>query len=93
MSIEERDYTIFTMHGVEVPIISIHTRPERCKFLGVLRIPGLALGERLGRMRIMRMTDKGVYPITLRTKWRALTNESEKREVRDAYQRLIRPTH
>lgn len=93
LSIEARDYTIFIAPHVEPPVISIHTRPERCKFLAVLRFPGTALGESLGRMRVMRPTDQGVYPVTIRTKWRALTNKVEQEEVRDAYQRLIHPTH
>ncbi|KKM71693.1 hypothetical protein LCGC14_1427990, partial [marine sediment metagenome] len=43
----------------------------------------------LGRMRVMRPTDQGVYPVTIRTKWRALTNKVKQEEVRDAYRRLI----
>ena len=91
ISIDPRDYTIFTAPHVEVPVVSIHTRPERCWFLGVLKFEG-ALGLSLGRMRVMRPTDKGMYPVTIRTKWRALTNKVKQEEVRGAYQRLIRPT-
>ena len=89
LSIEARDYTLFVAPHVEVPIINIHTRPERCMFLAVLHFPGTALGESLGRMRVMRPTDQGVYPVTIRTKWRALTNKVKQEEVRDAYRRLI----
>ena len=88
ISIDPRDYTIFSAPHVEVPVVCIHTRPERCWFLGVLRFEG-ALGLSLGRMRVMRSTDKGVYPVTIRTKWRALTNKVKQEEVRDAYRRLI----
>ena len=89
ISIDPRDYTIFTAPHVDVPVVCIHTRPERCWFLGILKFEG-ALGLSLGRMRVMRPTDKGVYPVTIRTKWRALTNKVKQEEVRDAYQRLIR---
>jgi hypothetical protein len=91
ISVDPRDYTIFTAPHVELPIISIHTRPERCWFLGIITFEG-ALGLSLGRMRVMRPTDKGMYPVTIRTKWRALTNKVKQEEVRDAYQRLIQPT-
>lgn len=91
ISVDPRDYTVFTAPHVEVPVVCIHTRPERCWFLGVLKFEG-ALGLSLGRMRVMRPTDQGVYPVTIRTKWRALTNKVKQEEVRDAYQRLIRQT-
>jgi hypothetical protein len=91
ISIDPRDYTIFTTPHVPIPVVSIHTRPERCWFLGILKFEG-ALGLSLGRMRVMRPTDKGVYPVTIRTKWRALTNKTKQEEVRDAYRRLINPT-
>ena len=89
ISIDPRDYTIFTAPGLDIPVVSIHTRPERCWFLGVLRFEG-ALGLSLGRMRVSRPTEAGLYPITIRTKWRALTNKMKQEEVRDAYQRLTR---
>ena len=73
ISLDPRDYTIFKAPRVETPVISIHTRPERCWFLAVLRFPGFALGESLGRMRVMAPTEQGVYPVTIRTKWRGLT--------------------
>ena len=88
ISIDPRDYTIYTAPHVDVPIVCIHTRPERCWFLGILRFEG-ALGLSLGRMRVMRPNDKGMYPVTIRTKWRALTNKVKQEEVRDAYRRLI----
>lgn len=88
ISIDPRDYTIFTAPHVDVPVVCIHTRPERCWFLGILRFEG-ALGLSLGRLRVMRPNDKGMYPVTIRTKWRALTNKVKQEEVRDAYQRLI----
>ena len=91
VSIDPRDYTIFTAPDIPVPVVSIHTRPERCWFLGVLRFEG-ALGLSLGRMRVSRPTEQGVYPVTIRTNWRALTNKVKQEEVRDAYQRLIRPS-
>lgn len=91
ISIDPQDYTVFTAPHVELPIISINTRPERCWFLGIIQFEG-ALGLSLGRMRVMRPNDKGMYPVTIRTKWRALTNKVKQEEVRDAYQRLIRPT-
>ena len=89
ISLDPRDYTIFTAPDIPVPVVSIHTRPERCWFLGVLRFEG-ALGLSLGRLRVSRPTEQGVYPVTIRTKWRALTNKRKQEEVRDAYQRLIR---
>jgi hypothetical protein len=91
ISIDPRDYTIFTSPHVPVPVVCIHTRPERCWFLGVLRFEG-ALGLSLGRMRVMRPNENGMYPVTIRTKWRALTNKVKQEEVRDAYRRLIDPT-
>ena len=87
LSIDPRDYTVFTAPGVPVPVVNIHTRPERCWFLGVLRFEG-ALGLSLGRMKVRRTTDQGVYPVTIRTKWRALTNKVKQEEVRSAYRRL-----
>lgn len=91
ITLDPRDYTIFTAPHVDVPIVCIHTRPERCWFLGIVRFEG-ALGLSLGRMKINRPTDKGVYPVTIRTNWRALTNKQKQEEVRDAYRRLIQPT-
>ncbi|KKK91260.1 hypothetical protein LCGC14_2714730 [marine sediment metagenome] len=88
ISIDPRDYTIFNAPHVEVPIVCIHTRPKRCWFLGVLRFGG-ALGLSLGRMRVIRPNENGMYPITIRTKWRALTNRVKQQEVRSAYRRLI----
>ena len=88
ISIDPRDYTIFTAPHVDVPVVCIHTRPERCWFLGILKFAG-ALGLSLGRMRVMRPDDNGMYPVTIRTKWRALTNKVKQEEVRDAYRRLI----
>ena len=92
ITLDPRDYTTFSCPGIgDLTVISIHTRPERCWFLGILRFEG-ALGLSLGRMRVMRPNDKGMYPVTIRTKWRALTNKVKQEEVRDAYQRLINPT-
>ena len=91
ISIDPRDYTTFSAPDVETPVICIHTRPERCWFLGILKFES-ALGLSLGRMRVMRPTDKGMYPVTIRTNWRALTNKVKQEEVRDAYQRLIQHT-
>jgi len=89
ISIDPRDYTVFEAPQVETPVVCIHTRPERCWFLGILKFES-ALGLSLGRMRVMRPTDKGMYPVKIRTNWRALTNKVKQEEVRDAYQRLIR---
>ena len=88
ISIDPRDYTIFSSLHVDVPVVCIHTRPERCWFLGILKFES-ALGLSLGRMRVMRPNDKGMYPVTIRTKWRALTNKVKQEEVRDAYRRLL----
>ncbi len=89
VNIDPRDYTFLSVPKIEVPLIKIHTRPERCRFLAVMKLPGKALGESLGRMRVKPVTELGVYPFTLRTKWRALTNPLELKEARDAYRRLI----
>ncbi len=93
ISLDPQDYTIFSCHLLnDIPVIKIHTRPEACWFLGVMRFTGTALGLNMGRMRVMRPTDKGVYPITLRTKYRALTNKGKEKEAVDVYRRLIDPT-
>ena len=90
ISLDPQDYTIFSCHLLnDIPVIKIHTRPEACWFLGYMRFTGTALGLNMGRMRVMRPTDKGVYPITLRTKYRALTNKVKEKEAVDAYRRLI----
>ncbi len=89
ISIDPRDYTTFSAPDIgDLTVISIHTRPERCWFLGILKFES-ALGLSLGRMRVSRPTDKGMYPVTIRTNWRALTNKVKQEEVRSAYQRLI----
>ena len=89
ISIDPRDYTTFSAPDIgDLTVISIHTRPERCWFLGILKFES-ALGLSLGRMRVMRPTDKGLYPVTIRSNWRALTNKVKQEEVRDAYRRLI----
>ena len=89
ISLDPRDYTTFSDPEIgDLTVIRINTRPERCWFLGILKFEG-ALGLSLGRMRVMRPTDQGVYPVTIRTKWRALTNKVKQEEVRDAYRRLI----
>ena len=92
ISIDPRDYSTFSCPDIgDLTVISIHTRPERCWFLGILRFES-ALGLSLGRMRVMRPNDNGMYPVTMRTKWRALTNKVKQEEVRDAYRRLTQGT-
>ncbi len=89
ITLDPRDYTTYSAPDIGgLTVISIHTRPERCWFLGILKFES-ALGLSLGRMRVMRPTDKGMYPVTIRTNWRALTNKVKQEEVRSAYQRLI----
>ena len=92
ISLDPRDYTMFVAPRVESSIIEIHTRPDRCLFLAVLCYDGLAMGETFGRMRVKRPTEQGVYPIEIRTRWRALTNKIKQEKMRHAYQRLINPT-
>jgi hypothetical protein len=90
LSLDPRDYTVYDVNHVDVPVISIHTRPERCWFLAVLDVDDDIIGLKLGRMRVGRVSDQGVYPITIRTHYRALTDRKKQEEVRDAYSRLIR---
>ena len=91
ISLDPRDYTTYSAPDIgDLTVISIHTRPERCWFLGILKFES-ALGLSLGRMRVMRPTDEGMYPVTIRTNWRALTNNKKQEEVRDAYRRLVGP--
>ncbi len=87
ISLDPRDYTLFMAPDVPLVVVNIHTRPERCWFLAV-GLPFEALAMNLGRMRVEKPTDQG-YPVTIRTKWRALTNRVKQQEVRSAYQRLI----
>ena len=92
ISLDPRDYTTYSAPDIgDLTVISIHTRPERCWFLGILKFES-ALGLSLGRMRVMRPTAKGMYPVTIRTNWRALTNNKKQEAVRDAYRRLIGPS-
>lgn len=97
ITIAPRDYTIYTAPHVEVPIISIHTKPERSWFLVVKRgdllngVPIAAWGAQLGRMRVYPATDQGVFPFNIRTNWRALIDTKKLKEVQGAYWRLVYP--
>ncbi len=92
ISLDPQDYTIFSCHLLkDVPVIKIHTRPEACWFIGVMRFDGSGIGLNMGRMRVERnKTPEGAYHVTIRTKYRALTSKILQEEVRDAYRRLIR---
>lgn len=93
--IAPRDYTIYNAPHVEVPVICIHTKPERSWFLMMVELTTMAgqfngaFGAQLGRIRVYPATDQGVFPFNIRTNWRALTNKKKLKEVKDAYQRLI----
>ena len=93
ISLDPQDYTIFSYHKVNVPVVKIHTRPEACWFMGMMRFEGSALGLSMGRMRVERnRTPAGAHLISLRSKYRALTNPAIQQEAVDAYRRLIGPT-
>ncbi len=93
ISLDPQDYTIFSCHMVNVPVVKIHTRPEACWFIGMMRFEGTALGLSMGRMRVERnRTPAGAHLISLRSKYRALTNPVIQQEAVDVYRRLIDPT-
>ncbi len=92
LSIDPGDYTIFEYHRLTLPVIKIHTRPEAAWFLGQMGFDSAALGMNMGRLRVMKRTEAGVYPVLLRTKYRSLTDKVKQQEAVDAYRRLIDPT-
>ncbi len=77
LNISPQDYAIHNADDPPARVVAIHTRPEKSWFLALLKYQ-LALGESLGRMRVFRGIEQvgGVaYPVTIRTKWRALTDQ------------------
>ena len=92
LSIDPGDYTIFEYYRLTLPVIKIHTRPEAAWFLGQMGFDSAALGINMGRLRVMKRTETGVYPVLLRTKYRSLTDKAKQQEAVDAYRRLIEPT-
>ncbi|KKL77038.1 hypothetical protein LCGC14_2038890 [marine sediment metagenome] len=78
LSFEPAEYTVYHAQDPAVRVFSLHTRPEPSWFLPVLDY-ALAFGETLGRMKVecsVPVEGGGVvYPVTIRTKWRALTDQ------------------
>lgn len=90
LTFDPQDYTIH--HTEELPgrVICLHTKPERSWFLPVLEY-GLAFGEKLGRMRVYQVHQTGenlVHPVTIRTTWRALTNQRVIKALRETWTTL-----
>ena len=91
LAFEPAEYTIYHAEDPQTRVFSLHTRPEPSWFLPVLDYT-LAFGEGLGRMRVERAVpvEGGavVYPVTIRTKWRALTNQRVIKELKDRWTTL-----
>lgn len=92
LNISPQDYTIHNAADPPVRVMTIHTRPEQSWFLALMDYQ-LVLGESLGRMRVFRAVEQGghcVYPIVIRTKWRALTNQRVIKRLRDVWQDVVK---
>ena len=90
LAFEPAEYTVYHAQDPPVRVFALHTRPEPCVFLPILDY-NLTFGENLGRMRVYRGEDQGgrlVYPVTIRTKWRALTNQQWIKALKETWTTL-----
>lgn len=90
LTFSPQDYTIY--HADEpagTRVVALHTKPEWSWFLLLCEYHPV-LGENYGRMRVMpaRAVSQSmpvVHPVTIRTTWRALTNQRVITRLKEEY--------
>ena len=94
LTFDSQDYTVY--HAVEpagARVVALHTRPEWSWFLLLCKYYPV-LGENYGRMRVMRAVESlldqhpgrtPIHPVTIRTNWRALTNQRVIKRLKEEY--------
>ena len=94
LSIDPQDYTIY--HAAEpagARVVALHTKPEWSWFLLLCEYHPV-LGESYGRMRVMPAIEPlldqhperaPIHPVTIRTTWRALTNQRVIKRLKEEY--------
>lgn len=94
-----QDYTIY--HADDPPgarVVALHTRPEWSWFLLLCEYHPV-LGECYGRMRVMSAREGVsslralgiIHPVTIRTTWRALTNQRVIKRLKEEYKEWTTP--
>jgi len=87
LNFSPQDYTVHNSEDPPARIFNLHTRPCKSWFLALVDYQ-LVLGESLGRMRVFRPVEHGphiAYPVVIRTKWRALTNQKVIKRLKEEY--------
>jgi len=96
LTFSPQDYMIY--HADEPPgarVVALHTKPEWSWFLLLCEYHPV-LGENYGRMRVMKAVEAEqtkrnppaplvVHPVTIRTTWRALTNQRVIKRLKEEY--------
>ena len=94
LTFDPQDYTIY--HADEpagARVVALHTRPEWSWFLLLCEYHPV-LGENYGRMRVMPAREGVsplgalgvIHPVTIRTTWRALTNQRVIKRLKEEYE-------
>ncbi len=97
LTFDSQDYTIY--HADDPPdarVVALHTKPEWSWFL-LLSTYHPVLGENYGRMRVMyaRAVSQSIpvaHPVTIRTNWRALTNQRVIKRLKEEYNTWTTPS-
>ncbi|KKM23541.1 hypothetical protein LCGC14_1614160 [marine sediment metagenome] len=99
LTFDPQDYTIY--HADDPPdarVVALHTKPEWSWFLLLCKYHPV-LGENYGRMRVMRAREgvsphhalDVIHPVTIRTTWRALTNQRVIKRLKEEYKEWTTP--
>ncbi len=100
LTFDPQDYTIY--HADEpagARVVALHTRPEWSWFLLLCEYHPV-LGENYGRMRVMSAREEVspnsraldvIHPVTIRTTWRALTNQRAIKRLKEEYKKWTTP--
>lgn len=94
LTFDPQDYTIY--HADDPPgarVVALHTKPEWSWFLLLCEYHPV-LGESYGRMRVMQAREGVsplralgvIHPVTIRTTWRALTNQRVIKRLKVEYE-------
>jgi hypothetical protein len=97
LTFDPQDYTIY--HADDPPdarVVALHTKPEWSWFLLLCKYHPV-LGENYGRMRVMRAVESDqpgrnpIHPVTIRTTWRALTDQRVIKRLKEEYKEWTTP--
>ena len=89
LNFSPQDYTVHNSEDPPARVFNLHTRPYKSWFLALVDYQ-LVLGESLGRMRVFRPVEHGthtVYPMVIRTTWRALTNQRVIKRLKEEHKK------